>query len=483
MLKTLAYNVRRLATLARDPSFAKVETSDLRVFESICGSSNVKTSDIDNYKTDWTKAFRGDPPCVLLPSSTEEVSAVLAHCAQRRIAVVPQAGNTGLVGGSIPLHDEIVLSVKRINKHFEFDETSGILSCDAGMILELVDNRLAPHGYMMPYDLGAKGSCMIGGNVATSAGGIRLLRYGSLHAHLLGLTAVLPTEEGTIVELGSAHRKDNTSLHTPHLFLGSEGQLGVITRVTMSAVPKPASVQSAMLGVDTFESCCKVLRMAKRHLSEILSSFEFLDREASEVLDEALGLKPVLQSNPRFTILVETSGSNAAHDSEKMEKFLDDCISSGSASDGVQAQSIEEASAMWRLRESAPLAVAADGFVYKNDVSLPLKHFYRLTEVNLNRTRCSSLAKRIVTYGHLGDGNSHLNITAKGPSQELYERLYPFLYEWVNSHGGSISAEHGIGQLKLPYASLGKSPMERDLVRRVKTVFDPKRILNPYKSF
>uniref|UniRef100_A0A7I5E736 D-2-hydroxyglutarate dehydrogenase, mitochondrial n=1 Tax=Haemonchus contortus TaxID=6289 RepID=A0A7I5E736_HAECO len=481
MLKTLAYNARRLATLARDPSFAKVEASDLRVFESICGSNYVKTSDIDNYKTDWTKAFKGDPPCVLLPSSTEEVSAILAHCARRRIAVVPQAGNTGLVGGSIPLHDEIVLSVKRINKHFEFDETSGILSCDAGMILELLDNRLAPYGYMMPFDLGAKGSCMIGGNVATSAGGIRLLRYGSLHAHLLGLTAVLPTEEGTIVELGSAHRKDNTSLHTPHLFLGSEGQLGVITRVTMSAVPKPASVQSAMLGVDTFESCCKVLRMAKRHLSEILSSFEFLDREASEVLDEALGLKPVLQSNPRFTILVETSGSNAAHDSEKMEKFLDDCISSGSASDGVQAQSIEEASAMWRLRESAPLAVAADGFVYKNDVSLPLKHFYRLTEEI--RTRCSSLAKRIVTYGHLGDGNSHLNITAKGPSQELYDRLYPFLYEWVNAHGGSISAEHGIGQLKLPYASLGKSPMERDLVRRVKAVFDPKSILNPYKSF
>ncbi|PIO55535.1 FAD linked oxidase protein, partial [Teladorsagia circumcincta] len=145
------------------------------------------------------------------------------------------------------------------------------------------------------------------------------------------------------------------------------------------------------------------------------------------------------------------------------------------------AQSIEESSAMWRLRESAPLAVAADGFVYKNDVSLPLKNFYRLTEEI--RTRCSSLTKRIVTYGHLGDGNSHLNIVAKEHSQEVYDSIYPFLYEWVNAHGGSISAEHGIGQLKLPYATLGKSPTERELVRRLKAVFDPKGILNPYKSF
>ncbi|KAK6049847.1 FAD binding domain protein [Cooperia oncophora] len=336
MLKTLAHStVRRLASSSRNPSFAKVEASDLRVFEKICGQNHVKTADIDNFKTDWTKAFKGDPACVLLPSSTEEVSAILAHCARRRIAVVPQAGNTGLVGGSVPVHDEVILSVRNINKHFEFDEVSGLSECFDMSCSHLLDNSLY-FSYMMPYDLGAKGSCMIGGNVATSAGGIRLLRYGSLHAHLLGLTVVLPTEEGSIVKLGSTHRKDNTSLHTPHLFLGSEGQLGVITRVVMSTVPKPVSVQSAMLGVDTFDGCCSVLRLAKRHLSEILSSFEFLDCETMTLLDERLGLKPVLQSNPRFTILVETSGSSAAHDSEKMEKFLSHCISSGLASDGVQ---------------------------------------------------------------------------------------------------------------------------------------------------
>ncbi|PIO67324.1 FAD binding domain protein [Teladorsagia circumcincta] len=275
MLKTLARSVRRLASSARNPSFAKVETSDLRVIRhaSCCHRLPRRSQPY------WPTVRKDESPSF--------------H----------KAGTLGRHGFDDHrwARPFIVLGMW----HCRF---IGILSCDAGMILEELDNRVGLHGYMMPYDLGAKGSCMIGGNVATSAGGIRLLRYGSLHAHLMGLTAVLPTEEGTVVELGSAHRKDNTSLHTPHLFLGSEGQLGVITRVVMSATPKPASVQSAMLGVDTFESCCEVLRLAKRHLSEILSSFEFLDREAMVILDEALGLKPVLQSNPRFTILVETSG-------------------------------------------------------------------------------------------------------------------------------------------------------------------------------
>ncbi|KHJ89030.1 FAD linked oxidase protein [Oesophagostomum dentatum] len=382
LLKLLRHYARGVATVARDPRFATVQDADLRLFESICGREHVKTTEIDNYSTDWMKVFKGKPVCVLLPGSTEEVSALLAHCSKRRIAVVPQ---------------------------------------------------------------------------------------------------VLPTEEGTVLKLGSALKKDNTSLHTPHLFLGSEGQLGVITHVTMAAVPKPTSVQSAMLGVETFDGCCEVLRLARRHLSEILSSFEFLDREIMTALEENLDLKPVLQSSPRFTLLVETSGSDETHDTAKMERFLAHCIDEGLASDGVQAQSATESAAMWRLRESAPLAVAADGFAFKNDVSLPLKHFYELTEAV--RSRCSSLTKRIVTYGHLGDGNSHLNVTAKKFSKELYDKLYPFIYEWVNDHNGSISAEHGIGQVKLPYAAFGKSQAERDIVRRIKSVFDPNGILNPYKTF
>ncbi|UMM18139.1 hypothetical protein L5515_014345 [Caenorhabditis briggsae] len=467
------------AVAARNEGFAKVMQSDLLAFENFLGKDGVQKDDISNHITDWTGQFKGHGSVVLYPKSTEEVSAILAYCSRNKIAVVPQGGNTGLVGGSIPVHDEVVLSMNKINRQFSFDDTMGILNCDAGFILEELDNKLAKLGYMMPFDLGAKGSCQIGGNVATCAGGIRLIRYGSLHAHLLGLTVVLPDEQGSVLHLGSSIRKDNTSLHTPHLFLGSEGQLGVITSVTMTAVPKPRSVQSAMLGVESFKKCCEVLKLAKSSLSEVLSSFEFLDADIMECLKSNLDLHPVLSKSTPFSILVETSGSNEDHDMEKMSAFLDECLSKNLILDGVLAGSSADAANMWKLRESAPLAVTRDGYVYKHDVSLPLENYYELT--NVMKARCGDLAKRVVTYGHLGDGNTHLNITAGKRCEELEELMYPFLYEWVVAHGGSISAEHGIGQLKLPYSNLGKGSEERLLTKKLKNIFDPNGILNPYK--
>ncbi|CAI5440843.1 unnamed protein product [Caenorhabditis angaria] len=467
---------RKLCTISR---FSRICEKDLKVFEGILGKDAVLTEDIEMFTQDWTKQFKGRGSAVLSPKSTEEVSAILAHCSKQKLAVVPQAGNTGLVGGSTPVHDEIILSINHINKQFSFDSTMGILQCDAGFILQELDEKLHTFGYMMPFDLGAKGSCRIGGNIATCAGGLRLVRYGSLHAHLLGLTVVLPDEKGTILELGSAIRKDNTSFHTPHLFLGSEGMLGVITNVTMTAVPKPLSVQSAMLGLQTFTDCQKILRLAKSRLSEILSSFEFLDAQIFECLEENLQLKRVLPTETPFTILVETSGSNSEHDQEKVGRFLEECMENGWVTDGILAESAADAAKMWQVRESAPLATSRDGYVYKHDVSLPLEHFYELTEVV--RRKFGGKTKRIVTWGHLGDGNSHLNITSEKFDEELYKNLYPFLYEWVVSHGGSISAEHGIGRLKLPYSNYGKSPAERKLCQNLKHLFDPHGILNPYK--
>ncbi|CAI4222322.1 unnamed protein product [Auanema sp. JU1783] len=478
---TRSRSVRRLFyhKAERNPNFKYVADKDLKFFENVLGSGNVAISEIETYNADWSKWYKGKASCVLLPATTEETSALLSYCFENNIAVVPQAGNTGLVGGSIPVHDEVIISVKRIRDYFNFDEVTGVLTCDAGFVLEELDQKISKKGYMMPFDLGAKGSCMIGGNIATCAGGIRLLRYGSLHAHLLGLTAVLPDHKGTVLRLGSALRKDNTSLHTPHLFLGSEGQLGIITRVTMTTVPKPISVQSAMIGTDSFEACCNILKLARSELSEILSSFEFMDRATIECVRDTLGLNHVLSSNPNFNILIETSGSNETHDKEKMANFLEQCMDSGLAVDGIQARSHMEANEMWKLRESAPLAVAKDGWVFKNDVSLPLDSFYKLSE-HIS-AKFKNRVKRVVTYGHLGDGNSHLNITSEKYEDSLYKELYPYLYEWVAQHEGSISAEHGIGQMKLPYAHLSKSPEERKLIRDLKTIFDPKGILNPYK--
>ncbi|CAB3403899.1 unnamed protein product [Caenorhabditis bovis] len=470
---------RSATTLQRDPRFAKLEETDIKAFESCLGKDSVLTSDIETYTSDWTKQFGGKGSIVLLPRSTEEVSKILKYCSQRKLAVVPQSGNTGLVGGSVPIFDEIVVSINRINQQYEFDATSGVLKCDAGHILQELDERLAPTGHMMPFDLGAKGSCRIGGNIATCAGGIRLLRYGSLHAHLLGLTAVLPDENGTILNLGSAIRKDNTSFHSPHLFLGSEGKLGIVTNVTMTVASKPLSVQTAMLGIESFENCKKTLLLAKSRLSEILSSFEFMDEATIECLEENSQLKRVLESKTPFTILIETSGSNEDHDQEKVSKFLEECMETGLVVDGSVAGSAGEAAHMWSLREHAPVAVMRDGYVFKHDVSLPFDNFYKLTEEMTKQ--CAGLAKRVISYGHLGDGNIHLNISAEKSTPELYAKMYPYVYEWVTKHGGSISAEHGIGLVKLPYSHFGKQPEERELMRRLKDLFDPNGIMNPYK--
>ncbi|KAE9549905.1 hypothetical protein FO519_006889 [Halicephalobus sp. NKZ332] len=465
--------------LTKNPLFSRLEDKDVSVFQKILGSSNVKTTEIDGYNQDWMKWYKGTSRCVVLPESTEQVSEVLKHCYERRLAVVPQSGNTGLVGASVPVFDEVVVSLRKLNKYYHLDTISGILECDSGFILEELDQKLAKDNYMVPLDLGARGSCLIGGNVSTCAGGVRLLRYGSMHANVVGLDVVLPDEKGTILKLGNGLRKDNTSIHSHHLFIGSEGQLGVVTRVQLLVVPRPTSIHSALIGVNSFENVKKLLRTAKIHLSEILSSFELMDRETLECLEENEGMKSVISTNPRFQVLVETSGSNPEHDSSKFQNFLEHCLDSGLADDGVLAESSTEAAKFWKLRETIPLSLVKDGYVYKNDVSLRLDHFYEI--VDIMREKLGKKATRVICYGHVGDGNAHINMTSKEFSDEVYSIIYPFFYEWVASKGGSISAEHGIGRLKRQYRHLGKSEDELFLNQKLKKLFDPRGILSPYK--
>uniref|UniRef100_A0A914DCM2 D-2-hydroxyglutarate dehydrogenase, mitochondrial n=1 Tax=Acrobeloides nanus TaxID=290746 RepID=A0A914DCM2_9BILA len=459
--------------------FARLVDSDITHFESIVGKENVKTTELDLYNTDWMKSFKGNSTCVLLPQTAQQVSAILKHCFHRYLAVVPQSGNTGLVGASVPVFDEIILSTSKLRNNFNLDLSSGILECDSGFILEELESRLAPQGYIMPIDLGAKGSCLIGGNVATAAGGIRFIRYGSMHSNVLGLQVALADQNGTLLELGTGLRKDNSGLHSHHLFVGSEGQLGIITGIKMLVAPKPTSICSMWLGTDSFEKCQKILREAKTKLGEVLSAFEFLDAETLRCLKENENLDKPLETASKYNLLIETSGSNPVHDMEKVDGFLSYCLENELAKDGILAKNQTEASYLWKLRETATLALMHDGYVYKNDVSLPLKYYYELTDVV--RERLGDKAIRVINYGHLGDGNAHLNITTKKFSQEVYDLLYPFIYKWVTEKGGSISAEHGIGQLKKPYIHLGKHEKELSLNKELKKIFDPKGILNPYK--
>jgi len=260
------------------------------------------------------RKYRGHSKLVLKPGSTEEVSKILKYCNDNMLAVVPQGGNTGLVGGSVPVFDEIVINLQRMNNIRSFDEVSGIFVADAGVILGVADNFLAEKNHIFPLDLGAKGSCQIGGNVATNAGGLRLLRYGSLHGNVLGIEAVLP--DGTVVDDLSKLRKNNTGYDIKQLFIGGEGTIGIITGISILCPQRSPAINVAYFGLESYEKCQEAFREAKNQLSEILSAFELMDGRSQKLVNKATGKKMPLEGEYPFYCLIETSGSNTDHDSE-----------------------------------------------------------------------------------------------------------------------------------------------------------------------
>ena len=314
---------RTLARLAksnavRESRFASVEAADIAAFRSILGDSGVVEDEdaLTLHNQDWLGKYSGSSRVALRPKTTEEVAAVMAHCNERRLAVVPQGGNTGLVGGSVPLFDEVVISTSRMDTIESFDDGTGILVCQAGCVLEKVDNWLQaqelPH--VMPLDLGAKGSCQIGGNVATNAGGVRYLRYGSLHGSVLGIEAVMA--DGTIIDTLSAMRKDNTGYDLKQLFIGSEGHLGIVTKISLLCPRQPSSVQVAFLGLESYDAVQEAMALAKGSLGEVLSAAEFQDRGALEAVlqcGNAGGggqVRDPLSEEFPFYMLIETSGAS-----------------------------------------------------------------------------------------------------------------------------------------------------------------------------
>jgi len=364
----------------------------------------------------------------------------------------------------------------------DLDDNSSVVRVQAGVVLEQLNDYLANHGLMVPLDLGAKGSCHIGGNVSTNAGGLRLLRYGSLHGSVLGVEVVLPQEGGKVVDLGysGALKKDNTGYDLKHLFIGSEGTLGLVTKVAIACPPKPSAVNVAFLGLNDFESVLTTFKHARQKLGEILSSCEFLDAGSLEVTRENLGLKSPLQSDYPFYMLIETSGSKSEHDEEKLQDFLENLMSNGSVLDGTVASSpSRQSQEIWGLRERIAEALKKDGYNYKYDISLPLTSFY--TCVDDMKTRLGDDVIRCVGYGHVGDGNLHLNVTTPEYDKDVMAKIEPFVYEWTSRYNGSISAEHGLGFKKRNYMHFSKSGSAIDIMHQLKPIFDPKGILNPYK--
>ncbi|KAL8743479.1 MAG: hypothetical protein Q9190_004179 [Brigantiaea leucoxantha] len=403
------------------------------------------------------------------------------------LAVVPQGGNSGLVGGSVPVFDEIVVSTSRMNNIRSFDPVSGALVLDAGCILETVDHFLAEKNHAFPLDLGAKGSCQIGGNVATNAGGLRLLRYGSLHGNVLGLEVVLP--DGTIVDDLTVLRKNNTGFDIKQLFIGSEGTIGIITGISILCPQRPKAVNVAFFGLENFGQVQKAYREAKQQLSEILSAFELMDGQSQDLVQKVTNKQRPLEGNHPFYCLVETSGSNAGHDNEKLEKFLEYVMENDIVSDGVVAQDETQIRSLWSWREGIPECLGHWGGTYKYDVSIPLTDLYQLVEDIKERLTAADLigdndsypVVGVVGYGHMGDSNLHLNVATRRYDRKLEGKLEPFIYEWISKRKGSISAEHGLGLQKKPYIAYSQSQTKIELMKQVKRLYDPNGIMNPYK--
>ncbi|KAK9474510.1 FAD linked oxidase [Dipodascopsis tothii] len=486
--QTVKLTAESYPQLERDTRFARVTAEDMAAFEAMLGAGQVVTgADAEGYNIDTMRKYKGQASVVLRPRTTEEVAAIMRHCHARRLAVVPQGGNTGLVGGSVPVFDEIVVSLALMNSVRAFDPVSGVLEVDAGCVLETADQYVAEHGYIFPLDLGAKGSCHIGGNVATNAGGLRLLRYGSLHGTVLGVEAVLA--DGTVVNGMSRLRKDNTGYDLKQLFIGSEGTLGVITGVAVLCPRRSAVVNVAFFGLESYEKVQQAFVRAKGELQEILSAFEFMDQEAVEHVGKMSGHLSPLDDKHRFYVLVETSGSNREHDEDKLQTYLEGLMENDVIADGVLAQDETQLRSLWNLREGIPESLAKSGGVYKYDVSIPLNELYQL--VDDTRTHLAeqgfptategSPVVNVVGYGHLGDGNLHLNVAVNRYNKAVEAALEPWVYEWIQKRSGSISAEHGVGFAKKNYLHYSKDQGMIDLMRQLKVAYDPQGILNPYK--
>ncbi|XP_002923192.2 D-2-hydroxyglutarate dehydrogenase, mitochondrial [Ailuropoda melanoleuca] len=458
--------------------FSVVSEEDLAAFERIVPGRVITDPEVlEASNVDWLRTVRGCSKVLLRPRTSQEVAHILRYCHERNLAVNPQGGNTGMVGGSVPVFDEIILSTALMNKVISFHSVSGTLVCQAGCILEELSRYVEERGFIMPLDLGAKGSCHIGGNVATNAGGLRFLRYGSLHGTVLGLEVVLA--DGTVLNCLSSLRKDNTGYDLKQLFIGSEGTLGVITAVSIQCPPKPRAVNVAFLGCPGFAEVLQTFSTCKGLLGEILSAYEFMDAECMWLVTRHLRLASPVQESP-FYVLIETSGSRAGHDAEKLSDFLDQVLSSGLVTDGTVATDQMKLKALWALRERISEALSRDGYVYKYDLSLPTERLYDL--VPDLRARLGSRAKHVVGYGHLGDGNLHLNVTSEAFSPSLLDALEPYVYEWTAGQRGSVSAEHGLGFKKRGVLGYSKPPEALRLMQQLKALLDPKGILNPYKT-
>ena len=452
------------------------------------GAAHVLTEgDLIEYEQDWRRRERGRALAVVRPGSTAEVAAVVQACAAHGTSIVPQGGNTGLSVGATPDGSgrQVVLSLKRMDRVRAIDGANLTLTVEAGCILQNVQAVAENAGFLFPLSLAAEGSCTIGGNLGTNAGGTQVVRYGNTRELCLGLEVV--TAQGEIWDGLSGLRKDNTGYDLRDLFIGSEGTLGVITAATLKLYPRPAARLTAWAAVPSMQAAVDLLGLAHQHLGPGLTGFEVMGQFALGLVDKHFPqLRVPLWRDAPYCVLLENSDhENEEHARAQFEPLLEAALEAGCVTDAVVAESLAQAAALWHIRESISLAQAEEGLNIKHDISIPIARipaFVQETDVLLAQTIPGT---RLVNFGHLGDGNLHYNVQVPeggDPQAFLREqegRINTLVFDAVARHHGSISAEHGVGSLKVHELPRYKSPVALGLMRAIKGALDPQGLMNP----
>ncbi len=457
----------------------------------IVGDAHVLTEgDLSAYEQDWRRRVHGKALAVVRPATTEQVAAVVKACAANGTSIVPQGGNTGLVVGSTPdtSGQQVVLNLGRMQAIRAIDKDNLTVTVEAGCILQTLQERCESQGYLFPLSLAAEGSCTIGGNLGTNAGGTQVVRYGNTRELCLGLEVV--NAQGEIWNGLKGLRKDNTGYDLRNLFIGSEGTLGVITAATMKIYPMPASQLTAWAALPSFDAAVRLLALAHQYLGAGLTGFEVMNRFALTLVDKHMPqLRVPFIDNPAFpyAVVLENSDSESEeHARSRFEALMEAAFEQEIVLDAVVAENLGQAHNLWHIRESIPLAQVEEGLNIKHDISVPISRIPEFVEHATQVLNDKVPGMRLVNFGHLGDGNLHFNVQAPegvDAKQFLDEREHEvnhIVYDAVAAFGGSISAEHGIGTLKVDTLPQYQSPVALSMMRAIKAALDPQNIMNPH---
>jgi D-lactate dehydrogenase (cytochrome) len=464
-----------------------IDAALLARFAALVGDKNAVTDpDLKApYLVEMRHLFQGQTPMVLRPSSVGEVAAILKLANDTLTPIVPQGGNTGLVGGQIPHHNEIVLSLNRLNRIREVDPTSNTMTCEAGVTLQRAREAAAAADRLYPQLLPSEGTCTIGGNLATNAGGTAAIAHGVARAHALGLEVVLA--DGRVLNNLNKLKKDNTGYDLKNLFIGAEGTLGIITAAVLRLVPRPRAVETAYAGVASAQAALELLSVATERAGGDITSFEIMTRRGIElVLEHGAGCRDPLAAPHPWYVLIELSSQQREGLREAMEDLLAQAMERGLVADATIADSLEQAKAFWRIREMFGEVQGHAGGSIKHDISVPIAAVPAFIAEADAAVTALIPGSRPLPFGHLGDGNIHYNVSQpvgadKAEFLRRWDDVNAVVFAVVKKYGGSISAEHGIGVIKRDLLPSVKDPVALDLMRGLKALLDPNGILNPGK--